>query len=696
MRALAGAFGLLLAALLIGGSAEGSAGSAQFTARAVAVGSYSTCAITPSGGAKCWGDNDFSALGRGNSTHTKSLTPVQVVGLEHGVSSIDAGTWDGCAIVSGGHVKCWGYGLAGARHGDSDHAVPVPGLRGGFRAVAVGDRTCALSVGGGLTCWGGYGEKPHLLPALRRGVKQVATGDGRGFTCAVLTAGTVRCWGDNRYGELGDGTYKNSGRPTRVVGLSGAVQVATGDNHACALMRAGTVRCWGDNEDGQLGDGTKKTANRPVDVKGLRGRAVQIAAGGRHSCARLAGGPVMCWGESGANGLKKGSTVPATVGRLGTSAVSIGAGGSTSCALVRSGGIRCWGYNGSGQLGDGTRRSSALPVAVRSRPRKVTAPTLVVGTRSILLPGRLDDLSADGSRVALRQLRGNYDRPCTQALVWTPSRKTALRLHEKCSTGNATHFDGLTVAGTRLLWNEYTYGNFAYCSGPYMAVLPHTTSRFLKLCEGFESDEFVDVYGDGPLVVASRFDYCGGECLDQNGDPLPEGDYHTTVFRLSGTRFVRILKPLDFRQLLDVNAGRVVVAEPSNQIVLYRPDGTKILSVAAGSSDADAVLTGDRLVVKAKATLNVYDASSGDLVRSQPIAAKAILSDAENGIVVYTRAGAIHLVGLANGRDVVLRNAQGLVGAEIEAPGLVYGYNVNKRGHAVLVPFAELARRVGS
>jgi hypothetical protein len=695
MRAFGVALGLLTAALLVSGSAGGSAWSSGLNARTVEVGSYDTCAITQSGGVKCWGDNEFAALGRGNFTHTDSLTPVQVVGLTSGVTSISAGTWAACAIVTGGHVKCWGSSLSGGRKdGDSAKAVPVSRLGGGMRAVSVGEGACALTGIGGVECWG-LGPTITRVPGLSRDVASISAGDGRGFACAVTTGHVARCWGDNHFGELGDGTTRNTKRPTRVAGLSGVVQVATGDYHACALTSAGAVKCWGDDEEGQLGDGTKKSSNRPVAVAGLHGKVVQIAAGGDHACARLETGGVACWGEAQANGRKSASTIAADVSRLGTTAVSISAGGPTSCAQVRGGGIRCWGYNGHGQLGDGTRRDTATPVVVRSRPRKIVAPKLVVGTRSILLPGKVDGLSADGPRIALRQVRGTYDRPCTQVLAWTPGRKAVTRLPEKCSTSPSTFFDSLTLAGSRLLWANYTYGNFAYCSGPYQDALPKTKATFLKLCTGEESDEYIDLAGDGPLVAVSRYDYCEGQCLDANDNPLPNGDYNVGVYRLTGTKLVRILKPVDHRTLLGVDAGRIVVSEPGGQIVLYKPDGTKIVSVPAGSSEPQAVLSGDRLTVKAKATLNVYDASSGNLVRSQPIAEKANLRDAQNGIAVYTRAGAIHLVGLASGHDVVLRNVQGLVGAEIEAPGLVYAYNVGKRGHVVLVPFGEIARRVG-
>lgn len=115
-------------------------------------------------------------------------------------------------------------------------------------------------------------------------------------------SGRSTCWGINDEGQLGEGT-ENSARfaPTEVLCLGWALQVALGANHACALLRNGTVRCWGDNQQGQLGDGTTENRADPVPVRGVA-QAVELAAMANRSCARLRNGRVTCWGDGEGQG----------------------------------------------------------------------------------------------------------------------------------------------------------------------------------------------------------------------------------------------------------------------------------------------------------------------------------------------------------------------------------------------------------
>src|SRR5947208_2205757 len=99
--------------------------------------------------------------------------------------------------------------------------------------------------------------------------------------CHVVNDGTVRCWGNNGFGQLGDGTTTGRLTPVTVSGLTNAVAIAGGSNHTCALLAGGTARCWGDNGFGQLGDGTTTNLLTPVTVSGLT-NAVAIAGGSNH------------------------------------------------------------------------------------------------------------------------------------------------------------------------------------------------------------------------------------------------------------------------------------------------------------------------------------------------------------------------------------------------------------------------------
>ena len=132
---------------------------------------------------------------------------------------------------------------------------------------------------------------------------------GQSHTCAVLKGGEVKCWGNNFFGQLGNGSLNSTHLPTAVAGLSGgAVAVAAGTLYTCVLTGAGGVKCWGRNSSGQLGDGTTGDSNTPVDVFGLATGVSAIAAADRHACAAILGGGVKCWGSNGDGQLGDGTT----------------------------------------------------------------------------------------------------------------------------------------------------------------------------------------------------------------------------------------------------------------------------------------------------------------------------------------------------------------------------------------------------
>jgi alpha-tubulin suppressor-like RCC1 family protein len=196
----------------------------------------------------------------------------------------------------------------------------------------------------------------------------VSVDAGYDHTCAVTTAGTVKCWGSNDLaGQLGDGTTTNRWNPVTVVGIGNATAVTAGATHSCALLAGGTVRCWGSNDRGQLGNGTTTTSGVPVTVAGIS-TATALTSGPLHTCALLADGGVSCWGDNFSGQLGDGntatsSTIPVRVTQL-TGATGVAAGLSHTCAVRSGGTVSCWGRNGSGQLGDGTTTDSPTPVTV--------------------------------------------------------------------------------------------------------------------------------------------------------------------------------------------------------------------------------------------------------------------------------------------------------------------------------------------
>jgi alpha-tubulin suppressor-like RCC1 family protein len=323
--------------------------------RSIEVGDHS-CALVAGGQARCWGPNDFGELGDGTTTGRPLPVAVKLrpgVRLT-GITQLSAGDGTTCARLSDRRARCWGrnnYGQVGdGTPADERHRprlVTVPG-------------------GGALT-----------------GVRQVSV--GRDHACALLDSGQVRCWGDNDAGRLGDGTTQDRRRarvvknPAGTGPLTGAIQVVAGDGPTCALLRSGQVRCWGENQYGAVGDGTFEERHLPVPVKNPAGtgRLTGVRrlgqAYGAIVCARVAGNQLRCWGRNIDGGLGNGETddspLPVTVldpsGTIPLGNVAqVSAGSVFTCARLANGHGRCWGDNSVGELGDGTTDEHHLPVVV--------------------------------------------------------------------------------------------------------------------------------------------------------------------------------------------------------------------------------------------------------------------------------------------------------------------------------------------
>lgn len=328
----------------------------------ISTGARATCA-SRNGAAYCWGGNGYGEVG--NGTTTPSYFPTPVTGLSSGVTKLVSGGffyWDSrsathtCAIVSGA-AKCWGYQSTGelGDNGGVSSATPVDvvGLSSNVTDIDTADI--------------GYG----------------------GFTCAVHN-GAAKCWGYNNRGQLGNGTTTFSATPVAVSGLSsGVVSIATGESHACAALSDGTVKCWGNNDQGQLGDGTSISSTVPVSVSGIPSGATKVTAGYGHTCALVSGG-VKCWGSNGHGQLGNGSTTASltavdvtgmTSGIVDVSAAGDGVTGyALTCAVTSVGAVKCWGNNSYGQLGDGTTSSKTVATQVSGLTSGYTQVTVSVGT----------------------------------------------------------------------------------------------------------------------------------------------------------------------------------------------------------------------------------------------------------------------------------------------------------------------------
>lgn len=274
----------------------------------LAVGFDHACALA--GGLWCWGNNSGAMLGTG--TQDDSARPVEVTAFGAPVASVAGGGLHTCAALGSGEVWCWGDASRGQLGNDSrvmrSRPTPVRDLQGPAAQVAAGQfHACARLRSGDVSCWGqntfgnlGDGRFVDratlaLVPLAAAAVDLASTAN---HVCAALADGSVWCWGYNDQGQLGDGTRVNHATPVPVRGLTDARLVATGSGHSCTLRRDGSVRCWGANEHGQLGDGTTTRRATPVAVAGLDAPATAIAAAASFTCAALEDGRVMCWGDN--------------------------------------------------------------------------------------------------------------------------------------------------------------------------------------------------------------------------------------------------------------------------------------------------------------------------------------------------------------------------------------------------------------
>lgn len=316
----------------------------------IAGGYYSTVALRANGTVMAWGYNQRGALGNGTTNNSASAVPVS--GITNAIAVADGGE-HGLALLSNGTVMAWGA------NGDGELGL----------GTTSGPETCGVS-----PC----SRVPVLIPGLSN---VIAISAGYYFSSALLADGSVVTWGYDYYGELGDGTGIQPGcecidHPVAVPGVSGAVAISASWYTTMALLQDGTVKAWGYNYYGELGNGSQTTESTcdclgPVSVNGVSG-VKTMATGGYHGLVELSNGNVQGWGYNAEGELGNGtftttgcecSLTPGPVSGL-SSPQALSAGAYHNLALLPNGTVQGWGENEEGQVGDGTTEDRNVPTNV--------------------------------------------------------------------------------------------------------------------------------------------------------------------------------------------------------------------------------------------------------------------------------------------------------------------------------------------
>ncbi|MGK5082013.1 matrixin family metalloprotease [Bdellovibrionota bacterium FG-1] len=333
----------------------------------IAIGNTTSCALA-GGDVYCWGGANEGQLGTNDTA--RNPVPQKVHNINSQAVSISAGAFHMCAAMSTGAVKCWGGNVFGQALGQTGLSTKRCTESGG------------VSTTSGVECV----PEPVTVPGMESGALSVASGGVS--NCSLMQDGTIKCWGSNNEGQLGNGNYSVScaiincgSAATLVSGLTSGVRaLASGFSHVCAKMDSGALKCWGRNgsafPSGELGidpgfstqcknmkdsDVYDLCVPTPTDVTTLADVSVSlIAAGSMASCAVLTTGEVRCWGQAFifANGFchdSVGTPIyrynPVKIMKLPSGMpTSIGVGNGHACVLI-DGGVWCWGGMDTGEIG---------------------------------------------------------------------------------------------------------------------------------------------------------------------------------------------------------------------------------------------------------------------------------------------------------------------------------------------------------
>ena len=353
-------------------------------------------AVTSDGSVLAWGSNANGQLGTGNNT--PSSVPLQVPGLDNGITAVSGAAGLSFALKSDGSLLAWGDNSNGQLGDGSFFGRATPGTVAGFgngssiRMISTqisANHSFAVLDDGTVMGWGrnssgqlGTGDALNrVVPTLVPGLADVsATAVGAGHSLALKTDGSVWAWGDNGMGQLGIGTMASHLTPVQVktsatTPLTGVVAITAGANSSYALTSDGLAWAWGNNNVGQLGVNSQinqlfATPVHGVADSGLLTGVIVIAAVAGSGFALLSDGAVVAWGQNAAGQLGDGTNAqrltPVQVSGLGpgSAVVAIASIAGGAAVLKDDGTVLAWGLNGSGQVGDGTAISRNTPTEV--------------------------------------------------------------------------------------------------------------------------------------------------------------------------------------------------------------------------------------------------------------------------------------------------------------------------------------------
>ena len=353
----------------------------------ISTGGRHSCALLADSSVACWGTDVVGAFGNGPLIGANpGYIPMPTLPLGGDVIEINSGYHHTCALIDNGEVKCWGGNSGGGTiiPGSAHYQSPVKiDLNQEAISVSAGNQhSCAVLIDGSISCWGSnnngqlglgyssYGSSPpSQVTGFPSGVKAVSVNSGQAYSCALMEDGTLYCWGENYWGQIGIGiSAANSQNPDTYV----ATQVTTNSAHVatfetgyattCAVLVNGELECWGYDSYGNLGNGGGNNHARTPTLISSFGNGISVtdvAVGDRHACATLSDGSINCWGDNtysalGTTGQQVTTPTPATEPNAllnGRMAIQIDSFSHHSCAVNDEASVICWGWNSYQQTG---------------------------------------------------------------------------------------------------------------------------------------------------------------------------------------------------------------------------------------------------------------------------------------------------------------------------------------------------------